>query len=82
MSDWFPVKVWLRQGCVMPPWISIYVEDVVQEVNARQLGRGLSVLSDDGKEWNAKKLLLANDNTGGCFTREFKTGGRGIWEDV
>ena len=21
MSEWFPVNVRLRQGCVMPPWL-------------------------------------------------------------
>ena len=25
LSEWFPVRVGLRQGCVMSPWLLIFV---------------------------------------------------------
>ena len=41
MSEWFQVKVGLRQGCVMSPWLfNLYFDGVVREVNERVLGRG------------------------------------------
>ena len=41
-SEWFPVNVLLRQGCVMSPWvINVYMDGMVSEVNARVLRRGL-----------------------------------------
>ena len=39
MSEWFPVRVGLRQGCVMSPWFfNLYVDGVVREVYARVFG--------------------------------------------
>ena len=38
-SEWLPVNVGLRQGCVMSPWLfNVYVDGVVREVNVRVLG--------------------------------------------
>ena len=35
VSGWFPVRVGLRQGCVMSPWLfNLYTGGVVREVNA------------------------------------------------
>ena len=35
VSEWFPVRVELRQGCVMSPWLfNLYIDGVVREVNA------------------------------------------------
>ena len=35
VSEWFPVRVELRQGCVMLPWLfNLYIDGVVREVNA------------------------------------------------
>ena len=46
MSEWFPVIVRLRQGCVMSSWLfNVYMEGVVREVNVRVLGKGLVLLS-------------------------------------
>ena len=42
VSEWFPVNVRLRQGCVMSPWLfNVHMDGVVQEVNVRVLGKGL-----------------------------------------
>ena len=62
VSDWFPVRVGLRQGCVMSPWLfNVYMDGVVREVNARMLGRGLGLVGADGREWNLNQLLFADD---------------------
>ena len=35
VSEWFPVRVGLRQGCVMSPWLlNLYADGVVREVSA------------------------------------------------
>ena len=35
VNEWLPVRVGLRQGCVMSPWLfSLYIDGVVREVNA------------------------------------------------
>ena len=45
MSEWFPVKVGLRQGCMMSQWLfNLYFDGVVREVNKRVLGRGLKIV--------------------------------------
>ncbi len=62
VSDWFSVLVRLRQRCVMSPWLfNLYMDDVVREVHARLLGRGLSLVNADGREWNLSQLLFADD---------------------
>ena len=49
VSEWFPVNVRLRQGCVMSPWLfNVYMDGVVREVNVRVLGKGLELLSANG----------------------------------
>ena len=41
VSEWFPVNVGLRQGCVMSPSLfNVYINGVVREMNARVLGKG------------------------------------------
>ena len=43
VSEWFPVHVALRQGCVMHTWMfNVYRDCVVPEVNVRVLGKGWS----------------------------------------
>ncbi len=50
VSDWFPVRVCLRQGYVLSPWLfNVYVDGVVREVNARRLGRGLSLVTVESR---------------------------------
>ena len=44
VSEWFPVKVGLRHGCVMSPWLfNVYTDGVVREVNVMVLGKGLEL---------------------------------------
>ena len=60
MSEWFPVNVGLRQGCVMPQWLfNVYMARVVREVN----GKGLELLSGNGGRFEINRLLFAADDT-------------------
>ena len=62
VSEWFPVRVGLRQGCVMSPWLfNMYIDGVVREVNVRVLGRGLKLVDGNGSEWELNQLLFADD---------------------
>ena len=62
VSEWFPVRVGLRQGCVMSPWLfNLYIDGVVREVNARVLGRGLKLIDRDDNDWEMNQLLFADD---------------------
>ena len=59
VSEWFPVRVGLRQGCVMSPWLfTLYIDGVVREVNARVLGRGLKLIDGNGNEWELNQMLF------------------------
>ena len=41
VSEWFPVNVGLRWGCVMSPLLfNVYIDRVFREVNVRVLGKG------------------------------------------
>ena len=49
VTEWFPVNVRLRQGCVMYLWLfNVYMDCVVREVNVRVLGKRLELLSANG----------------------------------
>ena len=62
VSEWFPVNVGLRQGCVMSPWLfNVYMDGVVREVNVRVLGKGLKVLSANGGRFEINQLLFTGD---------------------
>ena len=62
MSEWFPVNVGLRQGCVMFPWLfNVYMDSVVREVNVRMLGKGLELLSANCDRFEINQLLFADD---------------------
>ena len=48
VSEWFPVRVGLRQGCVMSLWLfNLYTD---RAVNARVLGRGLKLVDEKDNE--------------------------------
>ena len=62
VSEWFPVNVGLRQGCVIFPWLfNVYMDGVVREVNVRVLGKGLELLSANGGRFEINQLLFADD---------------------
>ena len=62
VSEWFPVTVGLRQGCVMSPWLfNVYMDGVVREVNVWVLGKGLELLSANGGRFEINQLLFADD---------------------
>ena len=62
VSEWFPVNVGLKQGCVMSPWLfNVYMDGVVREVNVRVLGKGLELLSANGGRFEINQLLFADD---------------------
>ncbi len=62
VSDWFPVLVGLRQGCVISPWMfNVNMDSVVKEVNMRMEGRGLSLVKADIREWNLSQGPFADD---------------------
>ena len=62
MSEWFPVNVGLRQGCVMSPWLlNVYMDGVVWEVNVGVLEKGLELLSANGGWFEINQLLFADD---------------------
>ena len=46
----------------MSPWLfNVYMDDVVQEVNVRFLGKGLELLSANGGRFDLNQLLFADD---------------------
>ena len=62
MSEWFPVNVGLRLGCVMSPWLfNVYMNGVVRELNVRVLGKGLKLLSANVGRFEINQLLFADD---------------------
>ena len=62
LSDWFEVRVGLRQGCVMSPWLfNLYIDGVVREVNARVLGHGLELIDANEIAWQLNQLLFVDD---------------------
>ena len=62
MSEWFPVNVGLRQGCVMSPWLfNVYMDGVVRQANVDVLGNGLKFLSVNIGRFEIKQLLFADD---------------------
>ena len=62
VSEWFPVNVGLRQGCVMSPWLfKIYMDGVVRGVNVRVLGKGLELLNANSGRFEINQLLFADD---------------------
>ena len=62
VSGWLPMRVGLRQGYVMSPWLfNVYIDGVVREVNARVLGRGLKLIDGNDNGWELNQLLFVDD---------------------
>ena len=56
------MRVGLRQGCVILPWLfNLYIDGVVREVNAQVLGRGLKLVDGNDNERELNQLLFADD---------------------
>ena len=61
VSEWFPVNVGLRQGCVMSPWLfDVYMDGAVRVVNVRMLLKQLKLLSANGGRFEINQLLFAD----------------------
>ena len=62
VSEWFPVNVGLRQGCVMSPCLfNVYMDGVVREVNVKVLGKGLELLSTNGGRFEMIIIIIYHD---------------------
>ena len=62
VSESFEVKMGLRQGCVMSPWLfNMYMDGVVREVYSRVPGKGVKMRVDGEREWMLSQLLFADD---------------------
>ena len=62
VGKWFPVRVGLRQGCVMLLWLfNLHIDGVVREINARVRGRGLKLVDGNDNGWELNQLLFADD---------------------
>ena len=62
MSESFEVKMGLRQGCVMSPWLfNMYMDGVVREMYCRVPGKGVKMRVDCEKEWMLSQVLFADD---------------------
>jgi len=61
-GEYFPVKVGLRQGCVMSPWLfNIFMDGVVREVKARVREQGARMVYGGERKWEVSQLLFADD---------------------
>ena len=61
LSEYCDVKVGVRQGCVMSPWLfNVYMDGVIKEVKARIAGIGVK-MSNNGDVWNTWTCLYADD---------------------
>ena len=62
VSEWFPVNVGLRQGCMMSPWLfNVYMDGLVRDVNVTVLGKGPELLNANGGRFEINQLLFADD---------------------
>ena len=47
----------------MLPWLlNLYIDEVVRDVYARVLGRGLKLVDGNDNEWELNELLFADDS--------------------
>ena len=58
-SEWFPVNVGLRHGCVMSIWLfNVYIDGVIREMNIRVIGKGMELLSANDGRFEINQLLF------------------------
>ena len=62
-GDWFRVRVGLRQGCVMSPWLfNLFMDGVMKEVRERAGDVGVTLCdSRRNEEWKVEWLMFADD---------------------
>merc|ERR1712121_55348 len=62
ISESFEVKIGLRQGCVMSPWLfNLFMDGVVREVYTRVNQAGVRLSEEGEREWVLSQLLFADD---------------------
>ncbi len=60
-SEHLEIKVGLRQGCVMSPWLfNIYMDGVMRKVKGK-VGEAEVRLYDEGRKWVLNSILFADD---------------------
>ncbi len=60
-SEHFGIKVGLRQGCVMSPWLfNIYMDGAMREMKGK-VGKVGVRMYDEGRKWVLNSILLADD---------------------
>ena len=64
VSEWFPVNIGLRQGCVMSQWLfNVQMDCVVRETKLRVLGKGLELLTSNGGRFEINQQLFVDDTS-------------------
>ena len=62
MSEWFDVRVGLRQGCVMSPWLfNLLFDGVVRRVRGKLAEWGAVLKGANGEVFGVNQLLFADD---------------------
>ncbi len=60
-SEHFEIKVELRQGCVMSPWLfNIYMDGVMREMKGKVGEVGVRMYAE-GTKWMLNSILFADD---------------------
>ena len=60
-SKWFRIDIWVRQGCIMSPWLfKVYMYAVMKEIKMGIGRRGVRFM-ENGRECRLPGLLYADD---------------------
>ena len=61
MSERLRINSWVRQCCIMSPWLyNIYTDAVMKEVKMGKGRRGVRFV-EEGREWRLPGILYADD---------------------